>query len=454
MKIQRISGFQGQIPFTNFISSYDGYRKCFLESDLGRIYESIPWEKLTKAFNLRDYNKGPESIFSPQGKIALMFLKHYACVSDHKLIEQLNGNIYYQFFCDIHIPPGESIKNFKIVSEIRTQLGELLNIDKAQKVLATAWLPFMENLSSITCDATCYESYLRYPTDVKLLWESVRWTYLKLKKLSRQYGYKMPRSRYKKWVIRYSSYSKMRRKTTKKRIPLTRALIALLAKFNEAITHIEVTENLEDVLSNRYKNRRSAIQKIYAQQYEKFHNEKPIKDRIVSIDRPYIRPIVRGKETKKVEFGAKVHKLQIDGIGFIEHLNFNAFHEGIRLEKTISKAQELTKTKVKMVGADAIYATNDNRKYVSKENIKTDFKRKGKPSAKHKDHYKQLAKMITKERASKLEGSFGTDKEYYLLNRIKARTEKTEMLWIFFGIHTSNALNIGRRIQQRKQKAA
>ena len=37
-----------------------------------------------------------------------------------------------------------------------------------------------------------------------------------------------------------------------------------------------------------------------------------VNDRIVSIDRHYIRPIVRGKETKTVEFGAKVNNIQID----------------------------------------------------------------------------------------------------------------------------------------------
>ena len=38
---------------------------------------------------------------------------------------------------------------------------------------------------------------------------------------------------------------------------------------------------------------------------------KKVSDRIVSIDRHYVRPIVRGKETKSVEFGAKVNNIQI-----------------------------------------------------------------------------------------------------------------------------------------------
>ena len=44
-----------------------------------------------------------------------------------------------------------------------------------------------------------------------------------------------------------------------------------------------------------------------------------------------------------------------------------------------------------------------------------------------------------------MEGSFGTEKNHYGLNRVKARTEKTEILWIFFGVMTSNAVKIAER---------
>jgi len=62
--------------------------------------------------------------------------------------------------------------------------------------------------------------------------------------------------------------------------------------------------------------------------------------------------------------------------------------------------------------------------------------------------------VITKERATRLEGSFGTDKEYFLLKRIKARTKETEILWMFFGIHTSNAIRIGQRMSNSIAQAA
>jgi len=44
------------------------------------------------------------------------------------------------------------------------------------------------------------------------------------------------------------------------------------------------------------------------------------------------------------------------------------------------------------------------------------------------------------ERAIKMEGAFGIHKNHYHLNRIKARTGKNEILWIFFGIHINNLM--------------
>ncbi len=59
---------------------------------------------------------------------------------------------------------------------------------------------------------------------------------------------------------------------------------------------------------------------------------------------------------------------------------------------------------------------------------------------------KQLKAIITKERASRLEGSFGKEKKHYYLKKIKAKTKANEILWIFFGIHTANCLEIDRRM--------
>src|SRR5690606_1984011 len=81
----------------------------------------------------------------------------------------------------------------------------------------------------------------------------------------------------------------------------------------------------------------TTIKKICQQQQAHFRTGRKIKDRIVSISKDYIRPIVRGKEVKPVEFGAKVNKVQTDGINFMENISFDAFNEGTRLRSTVYK---------------------------------------------------------------------------------------------------------------------
>lgn len=449
-KIQRISNFQHSFSFSSSIEQFDSFYQRFLQGDLGKIYLAIPWDELVSSFGLMDSNMGPTSIFSPKGKLALMFLKHYGCCSDRRLIEQLNGNLEWQFFCGIYLG-SERLENFKIVSEVRCQLAAKLHMDQVQQIFYEHWSPYMKDRHSLTTDATCYESHLRYPTTVKLLWECVDWLYGRMKTIAGELGEPLPRTKYLKWKKRYVSYSKMRRKTRKKRKAITRSLLLLLHKLNTEMNRLEV--GIADQFSASHHRRRATAKKVFQQQDAYFHQGKKPKNRIVSLDRPYIRPIVRGKELKPVEFGAKVNKFQIDGISFIEHLSFSAFHEGNRLIDTIFKAQRLVKTKIKLVGADAIYATNKNRKFLTANNIRTDFKRKGKPG-KHEQQRSKLAGAITKERASRLEGSFGKDKEHYHLKRVRARTKATEILWIFFGIHTGNALEVGRRISLARLKQA
>ena len=173
MKVQRIGQFQGQTIFPSLHSHFSAYLSSFEVSTLGKIHSAIPWDALINSFGLKENKKGPQSIFSPKGKIALMFLKHYACCSDRKLIEQLNGNIHYQICCDMIIDPLGSMKNYKIVSEIRCELAESLDIEDAQRCLVDKWRYYMSDLDSMCMDATCYETSIRYSTDIKLLLESV-----------------------------------------------------------------------------------------------------------------------------------------------------------------------------------------------------------------------------------------------------------------------------------------
>jgi hypothetical protein len=447
-KLQRIFESTPEISFISPQQEFSLYWNSFLESELGKIYQAIPWEKLIKSLNLKENRKGRSSQFSPQGKLALMFLKSYSGQSDRKLYEHLNGNIQYQLFCGILLGP-EKLTDYKIISKIRGELANTLNIREVQDVFAKSWKPYLENPNIVLEDATCYESYMRFPTNVKLIWESADWMYGQMKLTCKRLKIPIPRTKYLEQKEKCFSYMRMRKKPWKQTTKRTRSLLHLLNKLIEELDKIEDQYRIHLHFPEKYYKKRRVIRKVYSQQQEMFTTgTHSVPDRIVSISKSYVRPIVRGKEVKKVEFRAKVNMIQVDGINFIEHLSFNAFNEGPRLIDSIWYSRSLF-GKITHISADDIYATNANRKWCTGHNIITNFKRKGR-AGKHEDHRQIIAAELRKERATRMEGSFGTEKQHYSLDKIKARTEKNEILWIFFGVHTANAVRIAKRLAQEK----
>ncbi|MDP4223372.1 MAG: DDE transposase [Bacteroidota bacterium] len=452
-KIQRIFDTTREISFISPEKEFSLYLKSFNESELGGICRSIPWNDLVRSLKIKENNKGPDLIFGPQGMVALMFLKSYLECSDKMLISHLNGNIHFQIFCGIFLG-AERIKNYKIVSDIRCTLARNLDIKDVQRVLATYWRPYIGYPNVMFEDATCYETSMRYPTNVKLLWESTQWSYNQLKLICKYLKIRMPRNKYDEQLEKYNSYSRKRKKIHKEMLKRTRSLLYLLGKILGLLHEIEERHQEKLDLPDKCHERIKVIRKVLRQQREIFETGvSSVPDRIVSISKSYIRPIVRGKETKAVEFGAKVNMIQFDGINFIEHLSFDAFNEGTRLVKSIRYGRSLF-GRITHVSADDIYATNANRKYSTAAQIVTGFKRKGR-AGRNEEHRRIISRELRKERASRMEGSFGTEKEHYGLQKIKARTKMNEILWIFFGVQTATAVKIAKRLSvSRVEQAA
>jgi len=424
------------------------YLNAFLGSHLGLVYQSIPWDKLVPLFSARKDDRGQKGFFSTQGKLALMFLKSYTQSSDQKLIERLNTDYSFQFFCGIYLMPGQKIRDGKLPSKIRCELAPKLDIRASQKVLAKYWAPWLDHTSVLLEDATCYETDMRFPTNVKLLWECNDWVYGQVKLLCKYLKVRRPRSKFDDQQHKYLNYQRSRKKTHKKTMRRTKSLLFLLEKLLHQLGCIQAQAKQKGyAFPARYYKRTQTIGKILSQQQQMYRTGETVPDRIVHIAKDYIRPIVRGKETKLVEFGAKVNMVQVDGINFIDHLSFDAFNECKRYIPSIRLGRELF-GKITHIAADAIYATNENRKYSSNNNITTSFVRKGR-AGRLEQQRQQIQSILSTLRATRMEGSFGTEKRHYDLQRVKARTKPTEILWIFFGVHTANANRIARK---RKEK--
>jgi IS5 family transposase len=437
-----------------FEQSLDLQLKAFYNTPLGELYQAIPFDELTRQIpkpRRAISGKGCKPWFDVKGGIALQILKSYYRCSDAMLIDMLNGNWQMQMFCGIQLRNAEQIKDKDIVSRWRSYLGAKLDIDKLQISCVQHWKPYMQNTHTGFCDATVYESYITYPTDAKLLWRAISDVHLMIKDIRKRLKLRASRTKHENRKKKYLAFSKKRKKSKRENKKMCRLLLKYL---NRLLNHLDELTAKHKASTGKGK-RLETIRKMRDQQWQiYFGKQAKVPDRIVSLHKPYVRPIIRGKEVKPVEFGAKINMLQVDGINFIEHLSYDNFNESTRLQGSIHMQRRYFGACYQM-GADAIYATNANRKYCTENNIATSFVAKGK-EGKYKEQKSQMRSLLGKIRSTVLEGSFGNEKTHYDMAQIKARTEANEKVWIFFSLLTSNASQIAKRMQmaQRLNQAA
>ena len=460
VNLQKIDDIQPTLPFTEY-DFLKKYRESFAVSELGRIRALLPLKEMADELAShfpKKHSRGNTPMFPPDGEVALMFLKPYTGLSDDGLIEMLNGSIHMQMFCGVLIDPSRPIKDGKIVSAIRNRLAPRLDIVRQQSVLYKKWDSMLKDKDLCMSDATCYESHLRYPTDIKLMWECCEWLHKLLQKTCREQGERLPRSKYNEVAKARLAYAKQRKPKKSATRRMQRRLLKLLGKLIGQWNCLCRLYAPVIHLSAEQDKRIMAIKEVHRQQTDHF-NKKEVKHRIVSIDRPYIRPIVRGKENKRVEFGAKVNNIQVDGISFIEHHSFEAFNEGTRLKQCVEYQESLTGVKVTRIGMDTIYANNENRKYCTERGITTNFVRKGPKPKDEQADISTARRIIGNLRATVMEGSFGNQKQHFGVGRIAARNRHSETLLLFFGIHMANTAILAARqlaveLRQKEKKRA
>jgi hypothetical protein len=381
-----------------------------------------------------------------------MFLKHYTGLSDEKLLERLHTDWAMQMFCGILLQDNERIRDTAFVSRVRKYLSVHLDLKKFQDRMVSHWkAQYMTETHVQLSDATCYESYIRYPTDVKLLWECCEklWGRM-IPDLCEAFGLKRPRSKFLVQRQKYLGYSKLRKKSRRKTQARRKALLRLLSRGIDSYQQL-LHQSQGQGLSEKLKELFRTIKQIHQQQEYMLNNPKArVKDRIVSLHKPYVRPIVRGKENKPVEFGMKVHMNQTGGINIIEHASFDNFNECKRLKISIVKHKRFGACS--HISADRIYATNENRRYVTAKGIHTNFDKKG--PVKDDKATQRMKQALNGARSAYMEGSFGNEKNHYGLRKIKALSLKTELVWLFFGVMTANAVRISKMARDNLAKAA
>lgn len=281
------------------------------------------------------------------------------------------------------------------------------------------------NKGKLLLDATCAPADIRYPTDLSLLNEArektekiidtLYHTGLGLKRKPRTY-----RQNARRDYLKIAKQKKPRGKAIRKAIGKQLSYLCRNLKTIDSLLNLEGHGNL----STRQSRELATIRTLYSQQREMYTNKiHQIKDRIVSICQPHIRPIVRGKAKANTEFGAKVAVSMVDGYFYIDHLSWDSFNESCELQKAVENYKERFGFYPEAILADKIYRNRDNRSYCKKNGIRLSCPPLGRPPRDGRPN-KELEKQDMKER-NEIEGGFGVGKRRYGLARIMARLKET-----------------------------
>ena len=388
-----------------------------------KMADSIPWDE----FEIKYAGLFPSltgNVAKPlRMALGALIIQQRFQFPDRELVEQITENPYLQYF--IGLPGYQEDAPFdastlvlfrkRITMEMIMEANEYLLAAKDDhknppssgssgdsRTLETE----SENKGTLTLDASCAPAHIRYPQDISLLNEAREFLEGMIQRLCRYYGLPLPR-RYKRQARKaYLAFAKSKKHTAKK---VRAAIRKQLGYVRRDLGYLEQFLSEGCIPDKKDLPKYLTILKLYEQQkYMYDHKVHSVPDRIVSISQPWLRPIVRGKVTAPVEFGAKFDlSLDTEGYGRIEKISFDPYNEGASLQETAERYKERTGHYPERILADQIYRTRENRKYCKEHGIRLSGPKLGRPSvmisqADKKQEYQDNTDRIEIERTFSL----------------------------------------------------
>lgn len=396
--------------------------------------QSIPWDKIEEKYaDLFPSETG--NVAKPlQLALGACLIQREYGYSDVETVLQIQENPYLQYFCgyagydDSKLPfDASSMVHFRkrLTPEVLAQINEMV-IQEAQKTEDNDNQDDNKpdgggNSGTIIVDATCAPSNIRYPQDVSLLNEARENAEKLLDILHSPTDGKKPRTYRKRARKDYLKYVRCRKHTAK----MTRKAIGKQLNYlKRDLAAIDGKLNQEKALNIHQTERLETIRKIYEQQKYMYDNHThSVENRIVSVSQPFVRPIVRGKVGKPVEFGMKLDISVTDGWTRLEYRSFDAYNEATKLQEMIENFHKREGHYPSRVLADKIYRNRENLSYCKARGIRLSGPALGRPK-KGEDRNKAQDYRDECERVE-VERKFSLGKRKCGMGLVTAKLEET-----------------------------
>jgi len=434
----------------------------------------IPWELVETCYqeSMSDSKMGAPSLL---GRIAYgsLIIKERLGVTDAETIAQIGENPYLQYFLGytelLQTPPFD--ESMMVYFRSRFSEEQLSRIN--EEIIAKEVVKKKEekkdedddppsHSGKLLVDATCTPADITYPTDLGLLNDAREKTEKIIDLLHAEILERHPeelpkpkkvRTYREKARLRYLNVAKSKKPGAQKiRTAIGQQLRYVRRNLKHIAKMVKKHEDLLTVLDKYWHKCLLVIHRLYEQQLEMYEERKhSVADRIVSISQPHVRPIVRGKAGKKVEFGAKISVSHREG-GYVslDRLSWDAYNESGDLQEQIETYQARYGFYPESVHADQIYLNRENRAYCKEKGIRLSGRPLGRPKKETEKNKEALAKEKAQRRQDELdripiEGKFGNAKRKGTLQRIMAKLSHTSESVIHIGI---TVLNLDQKLRE------
>lgn len=446
-----------EIP-ENFKNLFDG--EFDEENRWIEMSKMIPWEEYEEEYakNFTEKKGAPAKSF--RMALGALIIKEMLGKSDRETVEQIRENPYLQYFIGMESYSSKEAFNASMMVHFRRKVGmELVNkinkeiVKKATGVASEK----KENKGKLLLDATCTPADIKYPTDIGILNEAREKTEKIIDELYKQIQGK-EKKKPKTYRVRarkdYLEIVKKRRVSKKER---RKGIRKQLQYIKRNLSHIEkmIEEGAKlEKLTKKEQEQLVTIGKVYEQQLEMYEKKTDkVENRIVNVTQPHVRPIVRGKAGKAVEFGAKISASNVDGFVFLDKLSWDNYNESGDLKERIEEYKKETGCYPESVHVDKIYRTKANRAYCKERGIRMSGTRLGRPPKEVSKEKKEEARSDERVRNA-IEGKFGQGKRRFSLGRVMAKlpeTSETVIAMNFLVMNLSTLLQKTKKMRKNKE---
>lgn len=437
------------------------------------LKESNRWVKKAQTIPWLDIEKRYAKLFTNRkGNVAKpLRLALGACIiqaeygySDEETGLQIQENPYLQYFCgyagydDEHLPFDPSLMVYfrkRLTPEVLGEINEMILRDAKERQEKETEKSKNDdddsappsdggNSGTLIVDATCAPSNIRFAQDVSLLDEARENAEQIIDTLQEQSTEKKPRTYRNKARKDSLKYMRSRKHTEKKTREAIRKQLQYLRR-DLSIIDAMLQSGLK--ISSKQELRLETLRKIYEQQKYMYDNHThSVSDRIVSVSQPFIRPVVRGKAGKPVEFGAKLDISVSDGWTRLECWSFDAYNEATKLIETIERYRTREGHYPERILADKIYRNRENLNYCKLHRIRLSGPALGRPKKDEQRDRRQT--YLDQNERIEVERQFSLAKRKCNLGKVKTKLEGTVGFTLAMSIVVLNLRKIQRTLSR------